>query len=61
MLLLAGQEFLYEQQIVVGDPRDAVRRALAELGRKPKPLVRPSRPDLAKPAVAPEKPAKKQH
>ena len=44
------------------DPSNfAVRRALAELGRKPKPLVRPSRPDLAKPAVAPEKPAKKQH
>jgi tetratricopeptide (TPR) repeat protein len=43
------------------DPSNfAVRRALAELGRKPKPLPRPSRPDLAKPSVAPEKPAKKQ-
>jgi tetratricopeptide (TPR) repeat protein len=36
-----------------------VRRALAELGRKPKPIARPPRPDLAKPAVAPDKPAKK--
>ena len=35
------------------DPSNfAVRRALAELGRKPKPLPRPSRPELAKPAVA---------
>ena len=44
------------------DPSNfGVRRALAELGRKPKPPPRPSRPDLAKPAVAPEKPAKNQH
>jgi tetratricopeptide (TPR) repeat protein len=39
----------------------AVRRALADHGRKPKPQPRPSRPDLAKPAVAPDKPSKKQH
>jgi tetratricopeptide (TPR) repeat protein len=44
------------------DPSNfAVRRALADLGRKPKPSPRPSRPDLAKSAVAPEKPTKRQH
>jgi tetratricopeptide (TPR) repeat protein len=45
------------------DPSNfTVRRALAELGRKPKPSPRPSRADLSKPsAVAPENPAKKQH
>lgn len=37
-----------------------VRRALAELGRKPKPVARPPRADLAKPAAAPDQPAKKQ-
>jgi tetratricopeptide (TPR) repeat protein len=40
----------------------AVRRALAELGRKPKPSPRSSRPDPTKSSeVAPEKPANKQH
>lgn len=44
------------------DPSNfAVRRALAELGRKPKPLPRPSRGDPAKPVAAAEKPVKKQH
>jgi tetratricopeptide (TPR) repeat protein len=44
------------------DPSNfGVRRALAELGRKPKPSARPSRPDLSKSADAAENPAKKQH
>ncbi len=37
-----------------------VRRALTELGRKPKPAPRAPRPDLSKPSGAGEKPAKKQ-
>jgi len=37
-----------------------VRRALTELGRKPKPAPRAARVDLSKPAASLEKPAKKQ-
>jgi tetratricopeptide (TPR) repeat protein len=37
-----------------------VRRALTELGRKPKPLPRPARPDLSRGPEAAEKPAKEQ-
>lgn len=42
------------------DPSNfGVRRALTELGRKPKPLPRASRPDLAKAPDSSEKPVKK--
>ncbi len=37
-----------------------VRRALAELGRKPKPVARASRSEAVAPAIAPEKPVKNQ-
>jgi len=43
------------------DPSNfGVRRALAELGRKPKPLPRPARQEIPPPADPSEKPVKKQ-
>jgi tetratricopeptide (TPR) repeat protein len=48
-----------ERAFEIDQSNFGVRRALTELGRKPKPLPKPSRPDLSKSPEPSEKPAKK--